>query len=86
MPSSFSAEQAQRQGRAAHLAAHAAPKDAVDEGGLGQLGRGLGRHACDARLVHRVQQGNEELVSVLLAAQAEAAQGEGAPGAVRVKG
>ena len=33
-----------------HLAAHAPPKDAVDEGGVGDLGRRLGGQTCDAGL------------------------------------
>lgn len=56
-----------------HLAAHPPAKDAVDEGGVGHLGRGLGLHVRDAGLMHGIQQGDEELVRVFLPAQPEAA-------------
>jgi len=52
----------------AYLAAHATAKDAVDERGLCHLGQGFGLHPSNARLMHGVQQRNQELVGILLAA------------------
>ena len=56
-----------------HLAAQLAPKDAAHKGGGRKVWVGLGLERLEAGLVHGVQQAAQELMRVLLAAQAEPA-------------
>lgn len=60
----------------AYLAAYPAGKDTVDEGGLCHICGGPGLDTCHLCLMHRIQQGYQILMGILLTPLPEAvAQG-----------